>query len=197
MAEENIAFPMDEENRRSAWKRSYFLLESGQGDFSGLDSYWLNTLDYDLDLELFQREIPKFSMQEVVSRNVYGFSFKKEFREWIFSKQRGVCGYCGKQLNLHAANNCSIDHMLPQSKGGSDLPPNLIIACWECNSGKRDKTVEEFRHMIMTKLSPAYGIISRKQIAALQAAGIDMQMPRHHKFVFEWLDWAHVRSVYP
>lgn len=194
MADENLAFPIDDENRRSLWKRSYLLLESGKADISGLDSYWLDALNYDVDLELFQSSIPDFSMPEVVSRSSYGFSFKEKFREWIFLRQRGVCGYCGKRLSLHSANNCSIDHMHPQSKGGSDLPPNLLLACWECNSAKRDKTVEEFRHMIMTRQSPAYGIIPRRQIEALQVAGIDMQMPKRHKFVFEWLDWAHVRS---
>lgn len=48
--------------------------------------------------------------------------------------------------------------------------------------------------MIMTKQSPAYGLITRRQIADLQAAGIDMQMPKWHIFAFEFLAWAHVNS---
>ena len=39
----------------------------------------------------------------------------------------------------------SIDHQLPESRGGSDDLKNLVYACLPCNINKSDRTVQEFR----------------------------------------------------
>lgn len=41
------------------------------------------------------------------------------------------CFYCGR----HATN---VDHIVPRSKQGTDVPNNLIAACSDCNRIKRD-----------------------------------------------------------
>jgi hypothetical protein len=33
------------------------------------------------------------------------------------------------------------DHVVPKAKGGTDAMTNLVAACVQCNSGKRDKVV--------------------------------------------------------
>lgn len=42
------------------------------------------------------------------------------------------CVYCGSLLKL------SIDHLIPQKKGGKDCGENLVLACRRCNSSKSD-----------------------------------------------------------
>lgn len=43
------------------------------------------------------------------------------------------------------------DHKIPRSRGGSDLADNLTPACWECNTAKSDRTVEEYRQLMQIK----------------------------------------------
>ncbi|MFC5988152.1 HNH endonuclease [Marinicrinis lubricantis] len=34
----------------------------------------------------------------------------------------------------------TVDHMIPSSKGGSDLPQNLLASCSECNSRRGNRS---------------------------------------------------------
>ena len=53
----------------------------------------------------------------------------------IFYRDNFTCAYCGKQLRL---SECTIDHIIPRSKGGKWSWTNLVTACKDCNSAKRD-----------------------------------------------------------
>ncbi len=46
------------------------------------------------------------------------------------------CTYCGKGIRF---NESDIDHIWPQSKGGTDHHVNLVIACQSCNRSKGNK----------------------------------------------------------
>lgn len=60
-------------------------------------------------------------------------------RSRIFRRDNFTCQYCGsKELPLHC------DHVVPVSKGGSNLDSNLKAACKFCNLSKHDKTLEEW-----------------------------------------------------
>jgi hypothetical protein len=49
------------------------------------------------------------------------------------------CVYCGDEDGpFH------FDHLWPVSKGGSDIPSNIVIACIPCNLSKGDKTLLEW-----------------------------------------------------
>lgn len=47
------------------------------------------------------------------------------------------CGYCGV-TEAEAGSTLTIDHFLPQSRGGGDGADNLVYACSACNSFKGD-----------------------------------------------------------
>ncbi|GAA4639870.1 HNH endonuclease [Actinoallomurus vinaceus] len=51
-------------------------------------------------------------------------------------RDRGLCGYCGGRGN-------TVDHILPQSRGGGSTWENTVLACGPCNNRKRDRTPEE------------------------------------------------------
>ena len=38
----------------------------------------------------------------------------------------------------------TVDHIVPVSRGGSNGPENIVLACWECNMAKKDQSLEEF-----------------------------------------------------
>jgi 5-methylcytosine-specific restriction endonuclease McrA len=59
----------------------------------------------------------------------------------MFESQRGFCFYCPADLTDYF----EIEHRLPVSKGGTNWPDNLALACRWCNGSKGSKTEEEFR----------------------------------------------------
>jgi 5-methylcytosine-specific restriction endonuclease McrA len=37
------------------------------------------------------------------------------------------------------------DHVIPKSRGGSNLDENIVLACWHCNTKKGIRNADEFR----------------------------------------------------
>jgi hypothetical protein len=54
---------------------------------------------------------------------------------------RGFCAYCGIEISTH---EMTVDHLVPQSRGGSSQLDNLVPACTDCNLEKADRTAEEY-----------------------------------------------------
>ncbi|WP_244421989.1 HNH endonuclease [Ktedonobacter racemifer] len=60
-------------------------------------------------------------------------------RQYLLAKWEYQCAYFqGSGVPLE------IDHVLPQSRGGSDRIANLVIACHRCNQSKADQALEAF-----------------------------------------------------
>ena len=57
----------------------------------------------------------------------------------LYGKQEGMCKGC---RSLFQFRNFTIDHVIPQSKGGSDHLDNLQLLCGACNSVKGSNTQE-------------------------------------------------------
>jgi 5-methylcytosine-specific restriction endonuclease McrA len=54
----------------------------------------------------------------------------------LYLRDRGLCAYCGRPGD-------SVDHVLPQSRGGCTTWENTVVACSPCNNRKRDRTPAE------------------------------------------------------
>jgi len=54
-------------------------------------------------------------------------------RKWVFLRDNYQCQYCSKDLT---AKECTIDHVLPVSKGGKTTWHNVVTACYSCNNIK-------------------------------------------------------------
>jgi hypothetical protein len=55
---------------------------------------------------------------------------KRLWRKEIKEKWENQCAYCGSKENL------TIDHIVPQSKGGTDFTKNVVCCCHSCNQSK-------------------------------------------------------------
>jgi len=60
-------------------------------------------------------------------------------REYVHEREMpNRCIYCGSMESL------SYDHLIPRSRGGPDIPDNVVIACRTCNSSKGERGVYEW-----------------------------------------------------
>ena len=57
----------------------------------------------------------------------------KTHRHTLYGRQEGVCGGCQVMFPFR---NMTVDHIVPQSKGGTDHLDNLQLLCAACNSTK-------------------------------------------------------------
>lgn len=57
-----------------------------------------------------------------------------------YRRQKGKCYYC----HCKVGKSYHVDHVIPISRGGSNSPENLVIACQSCNQSKKDKLPHEW-----------------------------------------------------
>lgn len=67
-------------------------------------------------------------------------SISKSVRFEVFKRDSFKCQYCGAAAPEVLLQ---IDHIKPLAKGGSHDITNLITSCASCNSGKRDKQLDD------------------------------------------------------
>lgn len=61
-------------------------------------------------------------------------------RRNLHKRDRLTCQYCGAQPG---AEELTIDHLVPRSRGGRSTWENCVLACVTCNSRKADRTPAE------------------------------------------------------
>lgn len=93
----------------------------------------------------------RIRVPEVIVLTAFNGFFRKDIRfsrRNIFERDQHTCQYCGKKL---AKSELSIDHVVPQSKGGKDTWENLVLACLKCNVRKGDRTPGEAQMPLIRK----------------------------------------------
>lgn len=61
-------------------------------------------------------------------------------RHNIFDRDGNTCQYCRKRFSRA---QLTLDHVIPQSRGGDDSWENLVVACLPCNVKKGNRTPDE------------------------------------------------------
>jgi len=106
---------------------------------------WVNRLRKSCPITDISMELVRFDTSSLQNPEISGVEYQQgelfgyELREYLLTKWRHQCAYCGtKDVPLE------IEHIHPRSKGGSDRVSNLTIACHKCNQKKGNKQVEQF-----------------------------------------------------
>lgn len=78
----------------------------------------------------------------------------------IFERDDFTCCYCHEKFNV---GELTIDHVVPQSKGGEDTYRNLVTACLECNRQKSNMDVIDYlniysKTMLYQPMTPSIDI---------------------------------------
>ncbi len=90
----------------------------------------------------------KLATLEVTDQDEDYFSVPGK-RKIIFDRDNWLCQYCGEKVTESTA---TIDHYIPQSKGGKHNKENLRTACLLCNSIKSGKSFEEAAPLILKSI---------------------------------------------
>ncbi len=77
-------------------------------------------------------------------RGYKGVQIRADLRLAIYLRDRFTCLYCCKDLHGAHPSDITLDHLVPDSKGGSNAPANLITACRACNCSRQDKPLSRF-----------------------------------------------------
>lgn len=64
-------------------------------------------------------------------------TLRKPTKSMIYLRDGYKCCYCSKTKNL------TLDHIIPQSRGGEFSWNNICVACSECNTKKADRPLEQ------------------------------------------------------
>ena len=62
-------------------------------------------------------------------------------RTSVINRDNSTCYLCGKSCY---GRDCTLDHVVPLSKGGHHAEYNLRVACQSCNSKKNAKSLDEY-----------------------------------------------------
>ena len=79
-------------------------------------------------------------------------------RENIYRRDNFECVYC-QENNRRLL---TLDHVIPQSKGGPNTWENLVTACKKCNGEKSDLTLEEYGKEIPKPYRPHHLMLIKK-----------------------------------
>jgi hypothetical protein len=72
-----------------------------------------------------------------------------KLRRDLFRQQQRLCFYCRQPMTMKPQHQkdlhyVTFDHKEPVSRGGTDRPDNIVLACRQCNERKGDMTAAEF-----------------------------------------------------
>jgi cytochrome P450 len=71
-------------------------------------------------------------------------------RNMVYEKFGGRCAYCGVPLHR---DRFDVDHVQPQSRGGSSDLSNLFPSCQTCNRVKSDRNIQEWKDYIRHRIA--------------------------------------------
>lgn len=76
---------------------------------------------------------------------------RQEKRLAIYLRDGLACVYCGAKVEEGA--KLSLDHVTPDSKGGTNDATNLVTCCSRCNSSRGNRSISKFAAAVASYLN--------------------------------------------
>lgn len=94
------------------------------------------------DFDVFKKKYKKKLLATLVHKR----SHWTHTRTRLAEAQNWKCCFCGVYMTEHSGkkNSVTVEHVVAQSKGGSDDPSNLAASCSRCNGNRGNADVEDF-----------------------------------------------------
>ncbi|MCW6052420.1 HNH endonuclease [Lyngbya sp. CCAP 1446/10] len=106
---------------------------------------WVNKFIRLAPVSSISQELVRFDLQQIENPEISGIEYQQgtlsgyEVREYLLEKWDRKCAYCPVE-NI----SLQIEHIHPQSKGGSNRISNLCLACEHCNLKKGAQDINVF-----------------------------------------------------
>ncbi len=101
------------------------------------------------------------------------FFSDRRFLPSLLRRERDRCFYCLRSVTAAA---CQLDHVIPQANGVQNGYRNIVVACHECNTTKRDQAPDDFLRSLYRR-----GVLSSSDLeersAHLQALQTGKSVP--------------------
>jgi len=132
-------------------ERAYVISYKGNADIIATHPESFKVVNPNLD-------IPKPSIIRVFTYVNVDFRRVPLSRENVYRRDNYQCVYCGDDNR----KTLTLDHVVPQSKGGKNSWNNLVTACKKCNNEKSDLTLEEYGKEIPQPRRPHYLMLMKQ-----------------------------------
>jgi hypothetical protein len=100
----------------------------------------------------------------------------------LYGRDLHLCAYCGDEFH---DRQLTIDHVMPQSRGGKNTWMNTVTSCKPCNVMKGNKTPEEAKmHLLYVPYVPSMFekmILKNRNILADQMEFLISRVPKHSR----------------
>lgn len=103
----------------------------------------INARNNEYDAKHPEKKRARTEKRRKLSKQAEG-NFTEHDLQRLYEDQERRCAYCGISIYWHIPNDIHVDHVQPLSKGGSNWPDNLCLACADCNLSKGEKSVIEW-----------------------------------------------------
>jgi hypothetical protein len=100
----------------------------------------IHKLSQTLPISKIVVEIASFDMQKMANALIKGIEYQHgtlfgyEVKQYLLTVHKHKCAYCG---GLSGDTVLEVEHIYPQSKGGTDKISNLTISCRVCNEDSK------------------------------------------------------------
>ena len=105
----------------------------------------------------------------------HGTLFGYEVKQYLLTVNKHKCAYCG---GLSGDSILEIEHIHPQSKGGTSKISNLTISCRVCNEAKGSMTLEQWERALKNNPSE----INDKRFKSLPALKKQSKLKKGFKY---------------
>lgn len=90
-------------------------------------------------------------------------------RARIYARDGNRCVWCGVECLPPSAGIpervATVDHLIPRCEGGTNVPQNLVTACWFHNMDRRNRPAFEYAERVAANLDHLRRILERIVIA--------------------------------
>ena len=99
-------------------------------------------------IKQLRAEYLRFDTQLMQNPNIKGVAYQYgtlhgwQIKHYIFTRDQWQCQYCDKPGIKDRP--LTLDHIIPESKGGPTVVGNLVAACQKCNTKKTNQSLADF-----------------------------------------------------
>jgi 5-methylcytosine-specific restriction endonuclease McrA len=111
-----------------------------------------------------------------------GCWIRSNLRLAIYLRDEFRCVYCGRDLHGVGPQDLTLDHVRPWSKGGENVPENLVTACRHCNCARGARSLasyadEHTRKAVRRQTARAIGKYRKLAKAIIAGKGSEESIP--------------------